>query len=275
MSHVLSPVPHVSRLMSHVLPLALPLALALSAAFIASAAESVNAGGLLRIDSKATNTVVNVPWVGFDANGSKPIDVARLVKTRNLVPGDTVMAAKADGVYEAWTVGAGGAWEPVTTVAKGPGKQTLAAAGAAAERTLSRGLGLWLVRCGEGADVTKPFYVSGQLAAGAATTTIAKGAASAPAWTLLANPDRTAATDLNAIDWQAKPLAADQVTVAVAGRTPVIYTWKGGKWGTGGGYALDEATGLMKQRPRVETAIAPAGAAIWYVRRGAAFSIQW
>lgn len=251
------------------------VALALLTSQATFAAESVNAGGLLRIDSKATNTVVNVPWVGFDADGSKPIDVARLVKTRNLVPGDTVMAAKADGVYEAWTVSSAGAWEPVTTVAKGPGAQTLAAAGAAAERTLSRGAGLWLVRCGEGADVTKPFYVSGQLAAGAATTTIAKGTSSAPAWTLLANPDRTAATDLNAIDWQAKPLAADQVTVAVAGRTPVTYTWKGGKWGTGGGYALDEATGLMKQQPRVETAVAPAGAAIWYVRRGAAFSIQW
>ena len=248
------------------------VALALLTSPALFAAESVNVGGLLKIDSKSTNTVVNVPWVGFDADGLKPIDVARLVKTRNLVPGDTVMAAKADGVYEAWTVSSAGVWEPVTTVAKGPGAQALAAAGG---RTLARGLGLWLVRCGAGADVTKPFYVSGQLAAGAATTTIAKGAASAPAWTLLANPDRAAATDLNAIDWQSKPLAADQISVAVAGGALVAYTWKNGKWGTGGGYARDEATGLMKQQPRVETAIAPAGAAIWYVRRGAAFSIQW
>lgn len=255
--------------------LSIVVSLAALASLASFAMESVNVGGLLRIDSKATNTVVNVPWVGFDASGSKPIDVARLVKTRNLVPGDTVMAAKADGVYEAWTVGAGGAWEPVTTVAKGPGAQALAAAGAAAEHQLARGTGLWLVRCGEGSDVTKPFYVSGQLAAGAAVTTVAKGTSSAPAWTLLANPDRTAATDLNAIDWQSKPLAADQISVAVSGGAPVAYTWKNGKWGAGGGYAVDEATGLMKQQPRVETAIAPAGAAIWYVRRGAAFSIQW
>ena len=258
MSHVSSHFARVSRLASLVLPL--------SAALAASAAESVNAGGLLRIDSRTTNTVVNVPWVGFDASGSKPIDVARLVKTLNLVPGDTLMAAKANGVYEAWTVGAGDAWEPVTTVAKGPGAQALAAAGAAGERTLARGTGLWLVRCGAGADVAKPFYVSGQLAAGASST---------PAWTLLANPDRAATTDLNAIDWKSKPLAADQISVVVAGGVPVAYTWKDGKWGTGGGYALDEATGLMKQQPRVETAVAPAGAAIWYVRRGAAFSIQW
>ena len=270
MSNVLSPIPHVSRLMSHVLPLALTLATPVTS----FAAGSVNAGGLLRIDSRATNTVVNVPWVGFDADGAKPIDVARLVKTRNLVPGDTVMAAKANGVYEAWTVGAGGAWEPVTTVAKGPGAQALAAAGAAGERTLARGMGLWLVRCGEGADVAKPFYVSGQLAVGAAATTIAKGTSSSPAWTLLANPDRAAATDLNAIDWQSKPLAADQITVATADGQ-ASYTWKNGKWGTGGGYGTDPATGLMKQLPRVETAVAPAGAAVWYVRRGAAFSVQW
>ena len=255
--------------------LSIVVSLAALASLASFAMESANVGGILKIDSKATNTVINVPWAGFDANITKPIDIARLVKTRNLVLGDTVMAVKPSGIYEAWTVGAGGAWEPVTTVAKGPGAQVLAAVGAAAEHQLARGAGLWLVRCGEGADVMTPFYVSGQLAAGAAATTIAAGSSSAPAWTLLANPSRATATDLNAISWNSKPLAADQISVVVAGGSPITYTWKNGKWGTGGGYALDEATGLMKQQPRVETAVAPAGAAIWYVRRGAAFSIQW
>ena len=71
---------------------------------------------------------------------------------------------------------------------------------------VERGVGLWLVRSGEGADVEKPFYVSGQYEAVAGNTTVVGGSAAAPTWTLLANPDRTVATDLNAIKWEGNPV---------------------------------------------------------------------
>lgn len=262
MFHV-SSIARVSRLAS----LALPLALA----FAVSAVESANVGGLLEIDSRATNTIVNVPWVGFAENDTTPIDIAALVKTRNLAVGDTVMAVKSSGAYEAWSVGEKGAWVPVTTIAKVPGAQTLAAAAAANERTLKRGLGLWLVR----ADPSKPFYVSGQYADSSETVTVAGGAPDTPAWTLLANPDRTAETSLNDINWQDKPLATDEIAVVKDDGAHQIFTWKSGNWGTGGGWVTDPATGLKKQLKRDNTAQVPAGAAIWYVRRGEAFSFSW
>ena len=263
---------HVSRLAS----LALPLAMA----FAVSAVESANVGGLLEIDSGATNTIVNVPWVGFAENDATPIDIAALVKTRNLAVGDTVMAVKPNGDYEAWSVGEKRAWVPVTTIAKVPGAQTLAEAAAANERTLKRGLGLWLVRCGEGADLSKPFYVSGQYAAASETVTVAGVGSGASAWTLLANPDRTAVTKLNEIDWQGKPLAGDEIAVVKNDGAHQIFTWRKEqdgtwRWGTGGGWEKDGATGLMRQKARDTSAEVSAGAAIWYVRKGESFSFSW
>ena len=237
--------------------------------------ESVNVGGLLRIDSKEVNTVVNVPWVGFSADTTKPIDIASLVKTRNLVPGDMVMAVRPDGIYEAWTVSASRTWEPAMTVTKGIDGQTVIEAGEASAHMVERGVGLWLVRSGEGADVEKPFYVSGQYEAVAGNTTVVGGSAAAPTWTLLANPDRTVATDLNAIKWEGNPLSSDQISVITSDGGMVTYTWKSGKWGTGGGYAWDEEKGVWRQKARDENAIAPVGTAIWYIRKGKAFKFSW
>lgn len=251
------------------------MALALFVSQASFAVESANVGGLLKIDSHATNTIVNVPWVGFAENDTTPIDIAALVKTRNLVVGDTVMAVRSNGVYEAWSVDENRAWEQVTTISKIPGAQTLAEAAVASARTLNRGLGLWLVRCGEGANLDLPFYVSGQYAATPENTTVAGSTSGAAAWTLLANPDRTAVTSLNAIDWQEKPLATDEIAVVKNDGAHQIFTWKGGKWGTGGGWGTDPVTGLPKQLKRDTTAEIPAGAAIWYVRKGETFSFSW
>ena len=270
MSHVLSPILHVSRLMSHVLPLALPLA----AALVASAVESANVGGLLEINSHATNTIVNVPWVGFAENDTTPIDIAALVKTRNLVFGDTVMAVRSNGVYEAWSVDENDAWAKMPTVTKGPGEQTLTEAVAASARKLNRGLGLWLVRCGAGANLDLPFYVSGQYAAASESVTVAGDASGAVAWTLLANPDRTAETSLNDINWNGNPLPADEIAVVKDDGAHQIFTWKNGLWGTGGGWTTN-SLGLVQQKKRDTTAKVPAGTAIWYVRKGESFSFDW
>lgn len=251
------------------------LVLGVASVSAAERVESVNVGGLLRIDSKEMNTVVNVPWVGFSADATKPIDIASLVKTRNLVPGDMVMAVRPDGIYEAWVVSVNGIWEPAMSVTKKDDGQILVEAGEASAHTVERGVGLWLVRSGDGANVTKPFYVSGQYEAVAGETTVAGGSALAPTWTLLANPDRTAATDLNAIKWEKKPLSSDQISVATTRGGIVTYTWKSGKWGTGGGYVWDEEKGLWQQKARDENAVAPAGAAIWYIRKGKSFKFSW
>ena len=273
MFHV-SSIAHVSRLASLVLPLA---TLALSSA---AAVTSAQIGGLLEIDSGAVNTIVNVPWVGFAKDDTHPIDVAALVKTRNLVVGDTLMAVKPDGVYEAWSVDENGTWQPVKTLVKGKDGQTLAEPPAAGERTLACGLGLWLVRCGQGADLTKPFYVSGQYTASPGTATVAGVGSGASAWTLLANPDRTAVTKLNEIDWQGKPLAGDEIAVVKNDGAHQIFTWRKEqdgtwRWGTGGGWEKDGATGLMRQKARDTSAEVSAGAAIWYVRKGESFSFSW
>lgn len=246
--------------------------------------QSVNAWGLLKIQSSTKETVVSVPWIGLDAKGdagTAPVDVSTLVRTTNLQAGDRVMAVRADGVYQEWTLDANGVWQSEVTAAKkaGGAQQVQFEAPAATERTVSRGLAIWVIRNGENRDLSKPFYVAGQYASSAAATEIAGGTASAPAWTLLMNPDGSA-TDLNAIAWQNGtdewlPLATDQIAVTSDSGAKALYSWSttSHKWGKTE-YVQNEENGIYYPQ-RNETAVVPADRGIWYVRKGAGFTFSW
>lgn len=233
---------------------------------------SYNVGGLLKIDSKTKNTLVSVPWVCFTNDESVvEIDIDTLVKKRNLVDGDIVMAVDFKGFYESWEL-EDGEWKKANTIRRTSKKQETITVPEAAERLAPRGIGLWIQRVGEGADWQTPVYVGGQYVSGEVETVIAGGAENAPAWTLLSNPfDED--VDLNEKEWNGKPLATDEIFVTHPGGSQQVYTWKNGAWGYSV-YVEDEATGLKRQK-RVKEATVSANCGFWYVRMGEAFAFKW
>ena len=236
---------------------------------------SVNVGGLLKVDSKSTNTVVGVPWVFFNTNGVTNIDIATLVKTRNLVPGDIVRAVDPDGqrIYEAWSLNAEGHWEPATTVKRTTERQIITTEKKVSERQYVRGIGLWVIRCGVGSDVLKPFYLGGQYESSPVVNTILGGSAGAPAWTLLSNPfdeELDLTTDVN---WFENYTQGDEVFIVDAAGNERYYHFKEGQ-----GWGRTETTKEKGKLPKptfVKGCKVGPGCAFWYIRTGASFEIEW
>lgn len=242
---------------------------------------SVNVGGLLKVDSRATNTVVAVPWMCFNTNGQMKIDIGTLVKQRNFVPGDTVMTVAADGsrVYEAWALGDDGwTWERVQTIRRETARQSYETPIEATNRWCGRGIGLWVSRCGVGADLTKPFYLGGQYESNAITNEIVAGTMTKPAWTLLSNPLEEA-VDLNEdIAWNSNPSTDDLLSLVTSGGTLQTYTWRDSdrKWGYSEYRPIKEGSTFKKQVRVTDDCVVKPGYAFWYIRRGgAAFEIEW
>ena len=263
------------------LSVVLPLALALAAPV---AAAGANVGGLMKVDSGMTNTLVAVPWVAYDAAGdaaTNAIALQSFVKTRNLVVGDTVMTIDTNGVYGAWELTASGGWHPLTTVVKKSEEvQRVFASVAASEHPVGQGTALWLVRCGAGANVAKPVYFSGQYSSAHGSRTLPAGTWKSPARSLVSVPT-PGGFDLN--DIQEGVDEKDEIAL-VTDTVPVTYKPRkdGDKWVWGWEESVVEekstpfgpASATKVVRHESNTLI-PFGRGFWYLSRGGAPVIGW
>lgn len=244
-------------------------------ALMACAAETETASlstvfGILKVESDRTSTLVSVPWTGMTgADTNVAISVADIVKTANLTAGDRLLSYNPTRkAYDGWELikDAAGllAWEPMTTVST----EGVIAAPVEGEATLGRGQSLWLVR----QDVSKPFYLQGQFTAASAQVVVAGGTASVPAYTLLGNPTMTAEM-VNDLDWGAKPVAGDKLTIP-DGSVPRVLSWdpSTAKWFR---TVPMEVNGRIRNVKTTTDKINP-GVGFWYVRQSEeTFTFTW
>ena len=193
----------------------------LALAFAAEAVDSSNAHGILRIESTATNTLMAIPWRGYTEFNTDDLALRadRLVKPRNLTVGDQLLLLDAahSQTFAMWTlqnVGRDGvvqAWVPGVTVRSREDGSSYVYDGGA-DLTAERGYGLWLVRQRplDGAGRPIPFYVHGQWTKGPQEVEVLGVSEEmrrirgydAAGYTMLANPDCSRGTDVNAdIAW--------------------------------------------------------------------------
>lgn len=227
------------------------LSLAMAAALpLVADTTTANVIGLIRVDSSANETIVSIPFVATSAGADDAaIPVTDIVKTANLEVGDKLeYYNSAQGKYEVWQIvaGEGGVktWQAATSV--NDGEMTVASS------SLARGNAIILVRTTPGSC----FYLQGQVAkSGSAECTMARGSASAPAYSLIAPPsDKT--VELNDGVW-AKVGAKDQVQI-----NGKLYWFDAlsGKWGT---YATDPTTFVKTFTPTEATIAVGTGA--WFI----------
>lgn len=165
------------------------------AASCVATATVISSNTLCRIEvnSGQTNTIVSVPLVKTGENTDVNVVLSSLVQTNNFVTGDMLLRWNGAS-WDAWCMVEGTGWEPTIITAGG---SSYSKTKPAADTALARGDAFWVVREGVGADLTKPFYIYGQVALGAfGTKSIAKGSPEEPAYTLIGNP-KLGALDLN------------------------------------------------------------------------------
>ena len=257
---------------------------------------SSNIHALVKVVSAATNTIINVPWMGYTQDGAPTLNllVDRLVNPKNLTEGDFVLVHPDDAsekTYAAWRLTNASEkygdettnykkWIPVATVARletdGNGTTRSDVYVPTAEEAAAfkeiRGKGVWLLRQNPlNEDKTaKPFFLYGQWAKGSATLTIPGGTEDAPFCALLASPDYTGETEINKLNWTANgmPGAKDSLILTTDGKTTRYCTWVAskGKWR----HALQTADkhGIVSTSYDYDLKV-PAGTGFWYVRRTA------
>ena len=125
------------------------------------------------------------------------------------------------------------------------------------------------------ASYSEPYdlYLYGQDSMATATSTIAVGTSTSPAYSLLASPN-TVAADLNAKNFSGTRNAADEIRVPRHNLPDLIYTFKDGQgWGTSTSVQIG-TTGRYKKVWTAGCTI-PAGTGFWYVSKGGSGTITW
>ncbi len=234
----------------------------------ASSADAVITGGnvcgLMNVPSNARETLIAVPWVTV-GGGDATMKVANLVKTDTLSAGDELYFYDGSTYYR-WVL-TNGTWTPTATTKKVNGQNlTLTAPGA--DYAIARGKGLWLVR----QDASKEIWLYGQHDASAVSVTITAGTASAPAYTLIANPN-TAAYDLNA-----KGVTGTVGDMIVFGGSEgqTLYTYKATGWTRK--VETQKTVGsktMTVKKDSTDGCTIPAGQGAWYVSVGGSPTIVW
>ncbi len=233
---------------------------------------TTNQFGLLKVLSAATNTIISAPWValGVDVENPAAMNVAKLVKTTNLTAGDQLILF--DGTsYAAWVLNPDRtAWEPQTILSTDSPLGVEVSAGAA-NTTLARGQGIWLVRKNptDGSGNALPFYLYGQYTSAPATTTI-----TANKTALLANPNPAASFNFGSVN-PGESGSEDKIIIP-GNAMPKVYTYKNSAWGydkttttTQGGETIQ-----LKTRVTNENTV-NAGQGFWYKSAGGAPTINW
>ncbi|MCQ2392526.1 MAG: hypothetical protein MJ240_14015 [Kiritimatiellae bacterium] len=276
------------------------MGLLLLAAFAvsATAVESTNAYGLLKIVSGYTNTIISVPWTGYTEDGAPTLDLRadRLVKPRNLADGDELLLLGPDNtVFASWVLARtnetvdgvatpAGHWEPRLTAHRRTDGSSFVYLGAETN-VVVRGFGLWLIRQHPVVNgVTNAVYLQGQWTRGGATATIAgvdpkrvNGYVEA-VYTMLANPDCTHETAINDLPWQDVD-ARDTLILNTDATTTKYCQWRTDrKLGVTGWCAArqEKVTATVSRTVYDYDLKVPAGVGFWYVRRaGTDTSLVW
>ena len=240
--------------------LAALLAATATAAIAEETVASSNAIGIMEVSSDKARTIVAVPWTAI---GSGNVAIGDLVLAENLTAGD-ILYAYENGTYKAWSLNSSGAWVPAETVTLS-GATT--AAQAASAYTLARGTAFWLER----QSTSSSFYLLGQAADGAATTSVTAGTSSAPVWNLVANPTLAA----KALTVAGTSTTDELVFIDATGK-PTTYAYKtiNGEsgWAT---QIATEGPRPVKRWTLVTGNIIPVGQGFWYVSKGGAPTISW
>lgn len=265
---------------------------ALTAAGAASA-EVISGNTLCRIevDSGAASTIVAVPLVKIGDGSAIP--VTELVLTNNLTVGDTILHYNASKKWDAWVITENSGvktWTPTVISVGSNNSTTEPAAGTA----LARGDAIWVNR----AVTNEPFYVYGQVAgssATAATSTVEKGGADTPEYTMLSAPTTDpAGFQLNTLVGKKASenggAFADGDTIVVVdssnaqfGRKEYVYKSSERQFCTLtvttskitiGGVEYTSVTG-QSWTPVPDTVKIPVGEGFWYVSKGGDPKIEW
>lgn len=131
----------------------------------------------IKIDSGRKETVLAIPLT--TANGNDTLDVNKFVLTTNLKAGDK-LGMRVNGKWAYWTLKTdGGTWEAATVADE---SNEVSVSG----KTLSVGDCIKLTRCGEGTNLSDPFYLYGLIPT--LTTAQKQQTAEKDAWTMLGNP---------------------------------------------------------------------------------------
>ena len=137
---------------------------------------------------------------------------------------------------------------------------------------LQRGQGLFLTR----KTPTAPIYLVGR-ADGTATakTTLAKGTASKPTWSLLAAPTTTA-LDLNSSAFKSDTYAKDTIMLPTTGAgVKIPITYENGNWGGPTSVAFKIGDKTYHYTTRTENVTIPAGTGFWFLNKSAEKDVEW
>lgn len=239
----------------------------------ATAEDSINVFGVLEVHSKATNTIVSVPWVQLGYATNDAIRVCDLVLTNNLSAGDTIVVYDLDTrtenqAYEGWVLSNGG-WASIVTVTE----NEVVDAPKADTARLRRGKAFMLSRRHpiEGGTAV-PFYLCGQYTdANADGVEIAAGTMQTPVYHFLAAP-YVEDKNLNDIGWNAANIGENDTILlpqnASDGAT-IIYNFdsSAGKWY----YSVKSGRKMVK----TYGGTIPAGTGFWYISRGGSMTLAW
>ena len=249
-------------------------ALLAAAPVFASDVEGSNVFGLLTVLSKATDTIVAVPWCECSTADDQPIAISNIVKTANLTAGDKLAALSTNGVYlNTWTLTSGGAgvlyWKTDKMVVE---SGAVTDTQVPADRTfVSRGTAILLHRQNPTVDGNaKPFYLYGQVGTSpSVTSTIENAGASAatPVYTLIAPPTDG---DVNILSALTYPVANDSIVVRNLEGIARTYTYDGSAW-------KYRATPVASGETTAESITIKAGTGAWYVSRNSSAkpTITW
>ncbi len=252
--------------------------LSLAALMATAASFAVTSKAVLcriEVDSGTQSTILSLPLESVGTTTPNQIAVTDLVMTDNLVDGDTMMVVCDDQTY-GWIL-ENGAWKGAITV-----NGTTTSEGAEANKNLNRGDAIWVNRTGTGAEISKPFYLYGQIATdntdtimsqemGKATTKMENDKTIVPAFTLVGNPN-PADVDINSLTWT-NVGTDDQIVWGRADGLGVnIWEYKNNKWGynktvttvvTVGGKELTKVDFEWTSNDLT----LPAGQGFWYVSK--------
>ena len=243
--------------------------LALAALTVVGTASAVvtSANTLCRIEvnSGTKSTIIAVPLVKVGDGSGIPAN--QLVLTDNLNVGDTILHWNGT-TWDAWVVAENEEthakyWNP-TVISEGSKNSTSAPAEGTA---LACGEAIWVNRTSQGADLTKPFFIYGQVAATTAKMPKITRASGAPTYIMMGN---TALADvaITALPLNGTPAEGDKIAVsATTGLGVKEYTWKDGAWKEA---TLGLVEGVLKPTVKTTEDTIPAGQGFWYIAQAQA-----
>ena len=250
-----------------------------AAPVLASNVEGSNVFGLLTVLSKATDTIVAVPWCECSTTDNEAIAISNIVKTANLTVGDIVSALDVStNILNTWTLtaGAGGVkyWASTKTVVESgdPGEGI-----SADQARAARGTAILLHRQNptEGGDAV-PFYLYGQV--GTLTTVSSTiyntgASSSTPVYSLIA-PPTDADANLLATGVLTGPVDGDSVITRSLAGINRTYTYNSSGASGAGWYA---SASPVAPPAKYDSIVISAGTGAWYVSRNSSAkpTITW